>query len=51
LRLASRMNPRQLATSKRKPKVKQPKGYVDAATVRAPVSTARVIKMAAGQRP
>jgi len=52
LRLASRMNPRQLATSKRKPKLKQPKGYVDATTARAHVSTARVIKMAAaGERP
>jgi len=51
LHLASRMSPRQLATSKRKPKLKQPKGYVDAATARAHLSTARVIKIAAGQRP
>jgi len=51
LRLASRMNPKQLATSKRKPKVKQTKDYVGAAVARAHVSTARVLKQAAEKRP
>jgi len=51
LLLASRMSARQLATSKRKPKTAQAKGYVDAATARSHVSTARVLKQAAGKRP
>lgn len=51
LRLASRMSPKQLATSKRKPKVAQTKGYVDGAVARAHVSTARVLKKTAGKRP
>lgn len=51
LRLASRMSPRQLATSKRKPKVVQAKGYVQGSIARAHVSTDRVLKEAAGKRP
>ena len=51
LRLASRMSPKQLATSKRKPKVVHAKGYVDGAIARAHVSTARLLKKAAGKRP
>lgn len=51
LRLASRMSPKQLATSKRKPKSAQAKGYVDGAIARTHVSTARVLKQAAGKRP
>jgi len=51
LHLASRMSPRQLATSKRKPKTAQAKGYVDGAIARSHVSTARVLKQAAGERP
>ena len=51
LLLASRMSPRQLATSKRKPKPTQAKGYVDASIARAHVSTARVLQQAAGKRP
>jgi len=52
LRLASRMSPKQLATSKRKPKVAQAKGYVDGTIARSHVSTARVLKKtAAGKRP
>jgi len=51
LMLASRMSPWQLATSKRKPKTAQAKGYVDGSIARAHVSTARVLKRAAGRRP
>ncbi len=51
LRLASRMSPGQLATSKRKPKAVQAKGYVEGSIARAHVSTARVLKQAAGRRP
>ncbi len=51
LRLASRMSPRQLATSKRKPKTAQAKGYVDGTIARSHVSTARVLKKAAEERP
>jgi IS4 transposase len=43
LRLARRISPRQVATSKRGPKIDKPKGYVDGATARAHVSTARVL--------
>lgn len=50
LRLARRMSPKQLATSKRKPKVDQAKGYVDGSIARSHVSTARVLK-AARKRP
>lgn len=48
LLLASRMSPKQLATSKRKTKDAQAKGYVDGTIARSHVSTARVLKMAAG---
>lgn len=51
LRLASLMSPKQLATSKRKPKVAQAKGYVGGAIARAHFSTARLLKKAAGKRP
>ena len=51
LRLASRMSPKQLATSKRKPKTVQAKGYVDGSIARSHVSTARVLKQAADKRP
>ena len=51
LRLARRILPRQVATSKRGPKIDKPKGYVDRATARAHVSTARVLAEARGQRP
>ena len=44
--LARRINPGQVATSKRKPKPKTPKGYVDAKTARAHVATARIIAQA-----
>jgi IS4 transposase len=46
LALARRINPRQVATSKRKPKLKTPKGYVDGATARAHVATARLLAQA-----
>ena len=51
LLLASRMSPKQLATSKRKPKSDKAKGYVDGSIARSHVSTARVLKQAAGKRP
>ena len=51
LLLARRMSPKQLATSKRKPKSAQAKGYVDGSIARSHVSTARVLKQAAGTRP
>ena len=51
LRLAKRMSPKQLATSKRKPKAAQAKGYVDGSIARSHASTARVLKQAAGKRP
>jgi hypothetical protein len=41
--LARLIDPRQLATSKRKPKRTQPKGYVDGKIARADVATARVL--------
>lgn len=44
LRLARFVSPRSVATSKRGPKKPKPKGYVDAATVRKHVSTARVLR-------
>jgi len=46
LRLAKRISPQQVATSKRGPKVLQPKGYADARVARSHVSTARLIKQA-----
>lgn len=51
LRLARRILPRQVATSKRAPKIDKPKGYVDASIARSHVSTARVIKQARATRP
>lgn len=51
LELARSLDPRRLATHKRGPKIKKPKGYVDAATARSHVSTARVLEMAQGRRP
>ena len=46
LQLARNVDPRQVATSKRGPKVAKPKGYVDAATARAHVATARLLAQA-----
>ena len=48
--LAARMSPKQLATSKRKPKPLVPKGYVDDSLARSHVSTSRVLKQAAAKR-
>ena len=44
--LARHIEPRQVATSKRKPKPKTPQGYVDGKTARAHVATARVLAQA-----
>lgn len=44
LELAARLKPKPLASSKRAPKPKAPKGYVDGSIARAHVSTARVLK-------
>jgi IS4 transposase len=44
--LAHHIDPRQVATSKRKPKPKTPQGYVDGKTARAHVATARVLAQA-----
>jgi len=46
LRLARNIDPRQVATSKRGPKVAKPKEYVDGAVARAHVSNARVLAQA-----
>lgn len=46
LRLARRILPRQVVTSKRGPKIDKPKGYVDGSIARSHVSTARVLKQA-----
>ena len=51
LQLARNIDPRQVATSKRRPKVAKPKGYVDGAVVRAQVSTARVLAQARAATP
>jgi hypothetical protein len=51
LRLARRILPKQVATSKRGPKLDKPKGYVDASIARSHVSTARVLKQARAGRP
>ena len=40
------IDPHQVATSKRRPKVAKPKEYVDGAIARAQVSTARVLAQA-----
>jgi len=46
LHLARNINPRQVATSKRKPKLTKPKDYVDGKTARAHIATARVLAQA-----
>lgn len=46
LQLARRIRPKSIATSKRAAKAKKPKGYVDGATARAHVATARVMAKA-----
>ena len=51
LQLARNIDPRQVATSKRGPKVAKPKGYVDGAVARAHVSTARVLAQARAGTP
>lgn len=51
LRLARRIPPRQVASSKRGPKLDKPKGYVDGPIARAHVSTARVLAKARAARP
>ncbi|MDV7211327.1 IS4 family transposase, partial [Azotobacter beijerinckii] len=51
LALARHIKPGQVATSKRGPKVKKPREWVDGATARAHVSTARVIEASKGKRP
>jgi len=51
LQLARNVDPRQVATSKRGPKVAKPKGYVDGAVARAQVSTARVLAQARAATP
>jgi IS4 transposase len=51
LHLARHIDPRRAALSKRKPKPKTPKGYVDGATARAHVATARVLAQAKAGRP
>lgn len=51
LRLACRIVPRQVSTSKRAPKLDTPKGYVDASIARSHVSTARVLRKARAARP
>ena len=49
--LARRVDPRRVTTHKRGPKIDKPKGYVDGATARAHVSTARVLIQARASRP
>ena len=51
LRLAGKVNPRSVATAKRGPKKEKPGGYVAGAVARKQLSTARVLKQAAGTRP
>ena len=51
LHLARHIDPRRVVLSKRKPKPKTPKGYVDGATARAHVATARVLALAKAGRP
>jgi len=51
LRLARRILPKQVATSKRGPKLDKPRGYVDGSIARSHVSTARVLKQARAGRP
>ena len=51
LHLARHIDPRQVALSRRKPKPKTPKDYVDGATARAHVATARVLALNKAGRP
>ena len=51
MQLARNIDPRQVATSKRGPKVAKPKGYVDGAIARAQVSTARALAQARAATP
>ena len=51
LQLARNVDPRQAATSKRGPKVAKPKGYIDSATARAHVATARILAQARAATP
>jgi IS4 transposase len=51
LQLARHVEPRRVSTSKRGPKLRKPKAYVDAAAASAHVSTARVLMQARAQRP
>ena len=51
VQLARHIQPRRVSTSKRGPKVRKPKAYVDAAAASAHVSTARVLMQARAQRP
>lgn len=46
LQLARHIDPKRVATSKRKPKRTQPKGYVDGKTARAHIATARLLAQA-----
>jgi hypothetical protein len=43
LQLARQIDPKRVATSKRKPKGRQPKAYVDGKTARAHIATARLL--------
>jgi len=51
MQLARNVDPRQVATSKRGPKAAKHKGYVDGATARAHVATARVLAQARAATP
>ena len=51
LHLARHIDPRRVALSKRKPKPKTPKSYVDDATARVHVATARVLAQTKAERP
>jgi hypothetical protein len=51
LQLARNINPRQVATSKRRPKAAKHKGYVDGATARAQIATARLLAQARAATP
>ena len=51
LRLARTIDPGQVTTSKRGPKVAKPKRYIDGAIARVQVSTARVLAQARTARP
>jgi hypothetical protein len=50
LHLARHVDPRRVGLSKRKPKPKTPKGYVDGATAHAHVATAHVLAQAKAGR-